>query len=310
MDAADPRKPLFSRCVYAGGFVRRHGAYPGRKAARVYGSFVSMGMVCVAFLPFYGRNAIQALRTLARHDRLMLLMQAVFGIVLFRLFLLVGMRYTGAAEAGVLTGTTPAFTAAFAFLFLKERPSGFTVLGIGCTAAGILFLQNEGIVSIRFTGNHLLGNALILCAAASESTFNILSRRFGTRLARPAAAPMHPMVQTLLIATIALLLTAVPALFERPFAALAALGLQEWIALFWYSIVVTAIAFALFYAGAKRCGAYAIAAYSGLMPLTAVLLSVALLGETIAWVQWIGAGLVVLGILFIGQKRRGLHAYH
>ncbi len=46
------------------------------------------------------------------------------------------------------------------------------------------------------------------------------------------------------------------------------------------------------------------------MPLTAVLLSVALLGETIAWVQWIGAGLVVLGILFIGHKRRGLHAYH
>lgn len=45
------------------------------------------------------------------------------------------------------------------------------------------------------------------------------------------------------------------------------------------------------------------AAFSGMMPLTAMLLSVTLLGEAAGWTQWIGGALVMLGMALIGLKR-------
>ncbi|WP_242975783.1 EamA family transporter [Desulfosporosinus sp. FKB] len=42
------------------------------------------------------------------------------GIFLFRMFLLRGLDYTSAGEAGILAGATPAITALLAMMALKE----------------------------------------------------------------------------------------------------------------------------------------------------------------------------------------------
>ncbi|GJM77446.1 hypothetical protein HMSSN036_96620 [Paenibacillus macerans] len=44
------------------------------------------------------------------------------------------------------------------------------------------------------------------------------------------------------------------------------------------------------------------AAFSGLMPFTALLLSVLVLGESSYWLQWVGGLLVILGIILIAGK--------
>jgi drug/metabolite transporter (DMT)-like permease len=265
---------------------------------------LSMVIVLAGLSPFYAAKTIQTTKTLSRRDWTLLLLQAAFGIFLFRLFLLLGVRSTSTAEAGILTGTTPAITALLAFFVLKEKISGFTAIGIGATVAGMLLLQGNSLFSVRFSSKHFFGNTLVLCAAASESTFNIISRRHQTHGKGASNTPLHPMVQTLLVCAFTLGLCAVPALLERPFPALFALEAQEWLALVWYGIVVTALAFALFYAGAKRCDAYTIAAFSGAMPMTSVLLSLFFLHERITWIQWCGGAFLLLGMVWIGQKNR------
>ena len=263
----------------------------------------SMAMVLLCLLPAYGGRVLRTMRRLTRRDWLLLVCQAVFGIVLFRIFVLLGVRNTSTAEAGMLTGVTPAITAVLAFFFLKEKLSTLTVAGISATVIGIVFLQGYGLRLIQFSTYHTLGNALMLCAAASESIFNIISRKHRSG-ERQASAPIHPMVQTLLVSLIAFFLCLVPALTEHPVSAISALAWQEWLALVWYGVVVTALAFALFYAGAKRCGAYTIAAFSGMMPLTSVLLSVSFLHECITLSQWLGGAMILLGMALIGQKNR------
>jgi len=261
---------------------------------------VSMVVVLAGLLPFYAVRTIRTVRILSGHDWLMLLFQAVFGIFLFRIFLLFGVQSTSTAEAGILTGATPAITSVMAYFILKERFSGLTAVGIGGTVAGIVLLQGGSLVSVQFSSRHFFGNVLILCAAASESTFNIISRKHGSR----SSVSIHPMVQTLLVSAITLCLSVIPALLEHPFAALSALRRQEWLALLWYGFIITALAFAFFYSGARRCDAYTIAAFSGTMPLTSVLLSVLFLHESTTWVQWIGGALILLGMTLIGQKNR------
>jgi drug/metabolite transporter (DMT)-like permease len=57
------------------------------------------------------------------------------------MFLLNGLNYTTAGEAGILTGATPAITAILAMLILREPVSKRKLAGILCTVGGILILQ-------------------------------------------------------------------------------------------------------------------------------------------------------------------------
>ncbi len=141
----------------------------------------------------------------------------------------------------------------------------------------------------------------------SESTFNVLSRRHKLNAAQESGVQIHPMVQTLLVASIAFVLSFVPAALDQSLRQLLIIGLREWLALAWYGLVVTALAFMCFYEGVKRCDAYTTAAFSGLMPLTSVLLSLLFLQETIVPIQWIGGALVVCSMILIGSAEKAIN---
>jgi drug/metabolite transporter (DMT)-like permease len=263
---------------------------------------LSLGILLLALLPFYGRQTLRTARALTRGDWTMLVLQAIFGIFLFRVFLLFGVNRTSTAEAGILTGATPAVTSLLAFVFLKESLSKRTVMGVACTVTGIVLLQGINLTAWQFSGSHTIGNLLILCAAASESIFNILSRRHKMTEQARAGVEINPLVQTMLVSAFAFTLSLGPALFGEPIAALLSLDYADGLALIWYGLVITALAFVFFYAGIKRCDAYTTAAFSGMMPLTSMLLSLFLLKETINAGQWIGGALIIVSILLIAGK--------
>lgn len=269
---------------------------------------ISLGIVLLCLLPFYGKKTVRTIRLLTKSDWIMILFQAIFGIFLFRTFLLFGVKLTSTVEAGILTGTTPAITSLLAFFFLKEQLSGATAFGIACTVAGIILLQGVDLLSAQFSAQHVLGNVLIICAAASESTFNIISRKHKSRARDKSAVQIHPMVQSLLVSAIALVLSIMPTLCEHPLDSIAILGWKEWLALGWYGLVVTALAFVFFYEGVKRCDAYTIAAFSGMIPLTSMLLSLLLLKEKIGCAQWAGGFLIILSMALIGRRKKAVKA--
>ncbi|MEF2245320.1 DMT family transporter [Paenibacillus sp. IITD108] len=270
-------------------------------------TFVSLGIMLLCLAPFYGVETAKTIRLLKNGDWKMLILQAIFGIFLFRIFLLSGVSLTSTVEAGILTGTAPAITAVLAYLVLREMLSGWTAAGIACTVMGIVLLAGVNIYSAAFSAEHLGGNVLILCAMASESTFNIISRRHRAKQLYETGIPIHPMVQTLIVSAVAFVLSIIPALMEQPFAALQMIGLNEWLALIWYGLIVTALAFVFFYAGVKHCDAYTTAAFSGMIPLTSMLLSLLLLREAISYAQWAGGFLIISSMLMIGNRQRQPH---
>ncbi|AKL94737.1 multidrug resistance efflux transporter EmrE [Clostridium aceticum] len=264
---------------------------------------VSLGIMLLCLSPFYYRKTVTTIHLLKKNDWKMLILQALFGIFLFRTFLLLGVGLTSTVEAGILTGTTPAITSILAFFVLREKLTGWATLGIICSVLGIVLLQKVNLSSVQFSTQHIGGNVLILCAAASESIFNIISRRHRAKKQYDTDIQIHPMVQTLLVSAIAFALSIIPAFGEQSFAALQMIGLKEWFALVWYGLIVTALAFVFFYAGIKRCDVYTAAAFSGMIPLTSMLLSLVLLKETISYAQWGGGFLIILSMLLIGRKQ-------
>ena len=265
---------------------------------------ISLFFALLFLLPFCGGRLFETLRTMSRKDMIYLTVQALFGMFLFRMFLIIGLTLTSAGEAGILIGATPAMTAILARAALKESWGGKKLFGILCTVIGVLFIQGLLMPENSFSMEHFAGNMLVLCAAACESIFNILSRFFVRQSDSGDLHSLHPMVQTAIVSAIAMILCLIPALFENPLTRLAGIGPKEWFALLWYGVFVTALAFIFWYSGIQRCSAVTAAAFSGMMPFTALLLSVLLLGEHAGLRQWAGSALVIAGIVFIGIDKK------
>ena len=264
---------------------------------------VSMAFALVLLIPICFRKLREMMKSITLRQAAAILVEAFFGMFLFRFLLLNGVARTSALEAGILTGATPAITALLAWLFLRESVGLRTLGGIVSTIAGVLLVQGVAKSGGGLSLGHLVGNLLVVGAAASESVFNILCRSSALKKAT-AGNPLDPLVQTTLVTLSALLFCLIPAAFEQPFARLAQIGLVEWSALLWYGFFVTALAYLCWYAGIKRCGAFTAAAFTGLMPLTSMLLSTLLLRETTDVFQWLGGACVIAGMLLIGAQKK------
>ncbi len=262
---------------------------------------VSLFFALLFLLPLCWKKLAETIQKLSLNDFLFMAVQALCGMFLFRTFLLSGLIYTSTGEAGILTGATPAITALLAMAVLKEPSSGKKLIGILSTVGGIFLIQGFLTPGNGFSIEHFWGNMLVLCAAACESLFNIFSRISAVRMASMERHTVHPMVQTSIVSAIALFLCLFPAMFEHPVLHLAGIGVREWLALLWYGLFVTALAFIFWYAGIKRCGALTASAFSGMMPFTSMLLSIVLLGEHPGWQQWLGGFLIIAGMILIGS---------
>lgn len=261
----------------------------------------SMLLALILLLPVCMKKLKMALSAMTKQKFGEICMQAFFGMFLFRFLLLNGISRTSSLEAGILTGTTPAVTAFFAWVILREKVDRKTLFGMIATVAGVLLVQNliDGGGAIRM--EHIWGNLLVVGAAASESLFSILSRVCVLRM-DDRGTPLDPLVQTTFVTFTAFVFCLIPAAFENPITRLGAIGFSGWIALGWYGFFVTALAYLCWYAGIKRSGGFAAAAFSGLMPLTSMILSAALLKEKADVFQWIGGACVIAGMMLIGAK--------
>lgn len=271
----------------------------------ITGVSLLLGILCL--LPVAWRGILSAIRLMTLRDWTLLGLQALFGVFLFRMFLLFGLQHTSAGEAGIITGATPAVTVMLARVVLKESIHRTKLAGILSTIGGILLIQELLSPGAKPSIMHLAGNVLVLCTAISESIFNILSRAAAVTTERTQREHLHPMAQTAIVSVIALLLCLVPAILEDPISSLSTIGVEAWLALVWYGPVVTSLAFICWYAGIKRCLASTAAALSGMMPFTSMLLSVLVLGEHAGWPQWAGGMMVIIGMILIGGSDNQEH---
>jgi len=127
---------------------------------------MSLAFASLTALLFCGNTMLRTIRQLSKRHWKILILQSVFGILLFRVFLTFELQYTSAIEAGIITGTSPAITALFTRLILREYLNKNSIIGILLTLSGVLLLQGFYFNVSTFNINHLLGNLLALGAAS------------------------------------------------------------------------------------------------------------------------------------------------
>ena len=221
-----------------------------------------------------------------RHDVWVLICQAGAGSVAYTVLLISGMAHTSAANAGVISGILPAVTGLVAMVLLREKPGRSTWLAVALSSLGVMLLLVPAQQGSAQAGS-LYGDGLILAAMVAEALFILLNQRL--------QQPIPPLALSTLMSALGLLLTAIPALAERPWT-LAPMA-QAWWAVLYYAVVPTVMGFCLWYAGSARIRGSAAAPFTAVAPLTTVLLAALWLGEPILLWQWLGMGCVLMAIL-------------
>jgi drug/metabolite transporter (DMT)-like permease len=221
-----------------------------------------------------------------RRDLVLLLCQAGLGSVGYTVLLILGVRWAPAASAGVVAGTLPAVAALVAVLALRERPGRYLVGSIVLATAGVLAISwpGEGSAGDSKSPAAMAGNLLVLGAVVCEAMFILLNKRL--------RVPVRPLALSTLMTAFGLLLSLVPALFERAWEH--PLPNDALIGVAYYALVPTVLGFVLWFAGSARLKGAEAALFTALLPVSALILAALWLGESISLAQ-IGGAACVLG---------------
>lgn len=233
---------------------------------------------------------------ISRRDLSVTFLLALVGNFLYSICLLYGLKLTSATESGIIAGTTPVVTAALSFLILRERLSTRKALGIVLVGVGMVVMNMAGVSGqhSEVGTNTLLGNLLIFGTVIGEALWALLSK-----LVSPNT---RPFTVAWLTCCWGLLLFSVPGIGQAVQVSLPHVALSAWLVVLYYALVGTAGAYCLWYHAVPKVSASTAGIFTGLMPVSAVLLSYVLLREELSWSHLLGITCVLLALLLITLK--------
>jgi drug/metabolite transporter (DMT)-like permease len=194
--------------------------------------------------------------------------------------------------ASILNATTPLFTVVLAhFLTRDERitPSRLASLMLGIGGVAVMI----GPEALHGLSLHLLAQIAVLGAALSYACAGIYGRRFKGQSPLVTAAGQVS-ATTVMMLPVALAL-------DQPWAGHAP-GLSTWAAILGLALVSTALAYILYFRILATAGATNLLLVTFLIPVSAILLGAAILGERLDFEQVIGMILVGLGLAAIDGR--------
>lgn len=213
----------------------------------------------------------------SRADSLQLMLQSLFGNVLFSACMLWGISMTPATAAGVILGMLPVTVAVLSWVVLGEAFTGRLLLSLACAGAGIALLETGG-GSAGASGTGALGAALVMGGVVCEAIYVVIGRKLVSRL-----APLHICAS---INLWGLVFTAIPGgwqLSQLIRAGLPAPSLSMGLVLFYYAVAASILAPWLWMSGLRSVPAGQAGAFTVALPLTATVIAVSVLGEPANW---------------------------
>lgn len=196
--------------------------------------------------------------------------------------------------ASILNATTPLFTFVLAhFLTRDERMSGRGALGIALGFLGAVVII--GPDALRGLGAQSFGQFAILGAAFCYASSAIYGRRLRHLSPLVASAGMT--------AAAAIILVPLAAVIDRPWTA--SPDAITWTALATLGLVSTAFAYILYFRILASAGATNVQLVTFLVPVTALLLGIFILGEALTVSALAGMALVFAGLAVIDGRLLG-----
>lgn len=205
-----------------------------------------------------------------------------------------GQTQIASGLASILNATTPLFTVLVAHaLTADERLTKGRIAGVLLGLAGVVVLIRPQ--ALAGLGQDVLAQLAILGAALSYGFAAIFGRRFKRMGVAPLATAAGQVTAS------SLMLLPVTVLIDRPWQ-LDGPGLEIWAAILGLALLSTALAYVLFFRILASAGAVNLMLVTFLIPVSAIMLGSAFLGEALAPSDFMGMALIGLGLAAIDGR--------
>lgn len=205
-----------------------------------------------------------------------------------------GQSHIASGLASILNATTPLFTVIVAhYLTDDERLTGQRLAGVVVGFVGVAVMI--GAAAFASLDASILAQLAVLGAALSYGLSGVFGRRFKTMGIPPlATAAGQVTVSSALLLPAALIV-------DRPWT-LAMPSTGAVLSLVALGLVSTAFAYLIFFRLLARAGATNVGLVTFLIPVSAILLGVLVLGETLAMRHVVGMALIGAGLILIDGR--------
>jgi drug/metabolite transporter (DMT)-like permease len=237
--------------------------------------------------------------TSLRIGRRDLLVFATLGVVNQAVYLgigYVGMKSISSGLSALIISANPVLTAVLAAVFLDEAMTWRKVLGLLLGLGGVAFIVESRLAS---GAEDLTGIALTLVALVSLVTGTILFKRFAPRGDLWVGNGVQSLAAGIALAPVAFTLESVGNI------------VPSWrllVAFAYLALLVSIVAFLIWFQLLAAIGATAASAYHFLMPPLGILFGWLLLGENVELFDLIGIVPVALGIYLVTRPARSASA--
>lgn len=204
-----------------------------------------------------------------------------------------GTMLSSAQMGAIITSSTPAFMVIFARLLLKERLTLKKGLSVCLATIGVFLIVGVGHVNL----SSKLGGISLLIAALTWALMSVLVKRVPSNYSQIVVT-----TYSILVALIVLTPSVLPRLHTINISQL--IHPTIWGGVLYLGIISTACGFLLWNRGLQMLNASSGGLFFFFQPVVGTLLGWLILGENIGVTFWIGAILILTGVLFVITEKK------
>jgi drug/metabolite transporter (DMT)-like permease len=210
------------------------------------------------------------------------------GVFAYNILFFTGLKYIHAGRAALIIATNPVLISLLSALFFKESLNWIKSIGICMSVVGAMVVISHGNLTDVAEYHFGFGELMIIGCVVSWVSYSLIGK-----IVMRGLSPLVSVTYSALVGTI---LLAIPALGCGLVEDIGRYGATEWASLFYLGFFGTVLGFFWYYQGIERIGPMRASVFINFVPISAILLSATLLGETITPSLLIGAALVISGV--------------
>ena len=260
-------------------------------------AWLRFGIGAVAMLGWLKRPADEP--PLSRQTRWLLFFESFFGNFLFTLCMITGVTLTGAVTAGVTMAAIPAAVAVMSWLFLREAVTARTWAAIVLAVLGIslnaLSKTEETTASAPGT-QAWLGQLLLVAAVLCEASYAVIGKKL--------TASVSPKRITALINLWGFALSTPAGLYLAWQFDFAPVTAPQWGLLLFYALAACVWTVWLWMTGLRTVPAAQAGIFTVLLPISAALVGMLVLGEHISGMQFLAFAIALASVLIATWPER------
>ncbi len=260
-------------------------------------AWIRFGIGAVAMVHWLKKPPQEAPVTPA--TRRLVFFESLLGNVLFSICMLYGVSMTSAVSAGIILASIPAVVALLSWWWLGERISPRVAMAIACAALGLGLLSlskqeltiqsGQGLEADFLQNNQLWGNLLVFGAVLCEAAYAVIGKKL--------TGVLSPKRITALINLWGLALSTPVGLYLALRFDFGTVSWSIWALVLFYGLAASVGTVWLWMTGLQSVPAARAGVFTVMLPITAALVGVLALGETLGGLQLLAFAIALLGVL-------------